>query len=51
MLEIEIYADSEADRDRAVSLARLVRESGARTQDKVWVVVSDGVSSNTAAEL
>jgi hypothetical protein len=43
-MEIEIYAKSPADTERAMALGQLVRKTLARSTDEVWVRLheSDG---------
>lgn len=44
-MEIEIYAESSADTDRAIALGRAVRKDHARSTDAVWVMIRDGEGS------
>lgn len=44
-MEIEIYADSAADNERAIALGRAVRKDLAHSADQVWVMVREGDGS------
>ena len=44
-MEIEIYAASSGDTDRAITLGRAIRKELAHSADEVWVMVRDGDGS------
>jgi hypothetical protein len=44
-MQIEIYASSSADTDRAIALGRAVRKDLAHSSDEVWVMLREADNS------